>query len=169
MHLCGTMDCTPKVGQKLLGCVSECVWNFSSGFFMEDFGTDSRMQTRECSGLHDRVKGAKTTERPIKAHPRAYHGIFTPFPAFHSLHSPLCASFQDSESPVKLPVKIRIKIQTHSQFEAHPFCVYAQILFVSNRVQFDAVDSSILVFVQAVSDIFANFADYLYKSGCALD
>ena len=21
---------------------------------MEDFGTDSRMQTRECSGLHDR-------------------------------------------------------------------------------------------------------------------
>ncbi len=82
---------------------------------MEDFGTDSRMQTRECSGLHDRVKGAKTTERPIKAHPRAYHGIFTPFPAFHSLHSPLCASFQDSESPVKLPVKIRIKIQTHSK------------------------------------------------------
>jgi stringent starvation protein B len=35
--------------------------------------------------------------------------------------------------------------------------------------RFDAVDSSILVFVQAVSDIFANFADYLYKSGCALD
>ncbi len=82
---------------------------------MEDFGTDSRMQARECSGLHDRGKGEKTTERPIKAHQRAYHGIFTPFPAFHSLHSPLCASFQDSESPVKLPVKIRIKIQTHSK------------------------------------------------------
>ncbi len=37
------------------------------------------------------------------------------------------------------------------------------------NLRFDAVDSSILVFVQAVSDIFANFADYLYKSGCALD
>ncbi len=82
---------------------------------MENFGTDSRMQARECSGLHDRGKGVKTHERPIKAHSRAYHGIFTPFPAFHSLHSPLCASFQDSESPVKLPVKIRIKIQTHSK------------------------------------------------------
>jgi len=35
---------------------------------MEDFGTDSRMQTRECSGLHDRGKGVKTAERPIKAH-----------------------------------------------------------------------------------------------------
>ncbi len=35
---------------------------------MEDSGTDSRMQTRECSGLHDRVKGVKTPERPIKAH-----------------------------------------------------------------------------------------------------
>ncbi len=30
-------------------------------------------------------------------------------------HSPLCASFQGPESPVKLPVKIRIKIQTHSK------------------------------------------------------
>ena len=29
---------------------------------------DSRMQTRECSGLHDRGKGVKTAERPIKAH-----------------------------------------------------------------------------------------------------
>ena len=82
---------------------------------MENFGTDSRMQARECSGLHDRGKGVKTHERPIKAHSRTYHGIFTSFPAFHSLHSPLCASFQDSESPVKLPVKIRIKIQTHSK------------------------------------------------------
>ena len=80
---------------------------------MEDFGTDSRMQARECSGLHDRGKGVKTHERPIKAHSRTYHGIFTSFPAF--LHSGLCASFQDSESPVKLPVKIRIKIQTHSK------------------------------------------------------
>ncbi len=35
---------------------------------MEDFGTDSRMQARECSGLHDRGKGVKTAERPIKAH-----------------------------------------------------------------------------------------------------
>ncbi len=35
---------------------------------MEDSGTDSRMQTRECSGLHDRGKGVKTAERPIKAH-----------------------------------------------------------------------------------------------------
>ncbi len=35
---------------------------------MDDFGTDSRMQARECSGLHDRVKGVKTAERPIKAH-----------------------------------------------------------------------------------------------------
>ena len=35
---------------------------------MENFGTDSRMQARECSGLHDRVKGVKTPERPIKAH-----------------------------------------------------------------------------------------------------
>ncbi len=94
---------------------SECVWNFSSGFFMEDSGTDSRMQTRECSGLHDRGKGAKTPERPIKAHSGTFHGIFTPFPAFHSLHSPPYASFQDPESPVKLPVKIRIKIQTHSK------------------------------------------------------
>ena len=80
---------------------------------MENFGTDSRMQARECSGLHDRGKGVKTHERPIKAHSRTYHGIFTSFPAF--LHSGLCASFQDSESPVKLPVKIRIKIQTHSK------------------------------------------------------
>ena len=80
---------------------------------MEYFGTDSRMQARECSGLHDRGKGVKTHERPIKAHSRTYHGIFTSFPAF--LHSGLCASFQDSESPVKLPVKIRIKIQTHSK------------------------------------------------------
>ncbi len=77
---------------------------------MEDFGTDSRMQARECSGLHDRGKGEKTTERPIKAHPRAYHGIFTSFPVFHSLHRPLCASFQGPEITVKLPVKIRIKI-----------------------------------------------------------
>ncbi len=77
---------------------------------MEDSGTDSRMQTRECSGLHDRGKDAKMPERPIKARSGAYHGIFTSFPAFHSLHSPLCASFQDPESPVKLPVKIRIKI-----------------------------------------------------------
>ncbi len=38
---------------------------------MEDFGTDSRMQTRECSGLHDRVKGAKTTERTIKKHTKS--------------------------------------------------------------------------------------------------
>jgi len=82
---------------------------------MDDFGTDSRMQARECSGLHDRVKGVKTAERPIKAHPGTFHGIFTSFPAFHSLHSPLCASFQGPESPVKLPVKIRIKIQTHSK------------------------------------------------------
>lgn len=81
---------------------------------MEDFETDSRMQARECSGLHNRAKGAKTLKRPIKAHSRANDGIFTSFPAFHSLHSPLCASFQASESPVKLPVKIRIKIQTHS-------------------------------------------------------
>ena len=80
---------------------------------MENFGTDSRMRARECSGLHDRGKGVKTHERPIKAHSRTYHGIFTSFPAF--LHSGLCASFQDSESPVKLPVKIRIKIQTHSK------------------------------------------------------
>ena len=80
---------------------------------MENFGTDSRMQARECSGLLDRGKGVKTHERPIKAHSRTYHGIFTSFPAF--LHSGLCASFQDSESPVKLPVKIRIKIQTHSK------------------------------------------------------
>ncbi len=29
---------------------------------------DSRMQTRECSGLHDRGKGVKTAERPIKSH-----------------------------------------------------------------------------------------------------
>ena len=78
---------------------------------------DSRMQTRECSGLHDRGKGAKTPERPIKAHSGTFHGIFKSFPAFHSLHSPLCASFQDSESPVKLPVKIRIKIQTHSKMD----------------------------------------------------
>ena len=85
---------------------------------MEDFGTDSRMQTRECSGLHDRGKGEKTPERPIKARSGAYHGIFTSFPAFHSLHRPLCASFQGSESPVKLPVKIRIKIQTHSKTNA---------------------------------------------------
>ena len=35
---------------------------------MEDFGMDSRMLTRECSGLHDRGKGVKTAERPIKAH-----------------------------------------------------------------------------------------------------
>jgi hypothetical protein len=35
---------------------------------MEDFGMYSRMQTRECSGLHDRGKGVKTAERPIKAH-----------------------------------------------------------------------------------------------------
>ena len=82
---------------------------------MEDFGTDSRMQTRECSGLHDRGKGANPSERPIKAHSGTFHGIFTSFPAFHSLHSPLCASFQGPESPVKLPVKIRIKIQTHSK------------------------------------------------------
>ncbi len=34
---------------------------------MEDFGMDSRMQTRECSGLHDRVKDAEMPERPIKA------------------------------------------------------------------------------------------------------
>ncbi len=81
---------------------------------MEDFGMDSRMQTRECSGLHDRVKDAEMPERPIKARSGAYHGIFTSFPAFHSLHRPPCASFQGPESPVKLPVKIRIKIQTHS-------------------------------------------------------
>ena len=80
---------------------------------------DSRMQTRECSGLHDRGKGAKTPERPIKAHSGTFHGIFTSFPAFHSLHSPLCASFQGPESPVKLPVKIRIKIQTHSYAPRH--------------------------------------------------
>jgi hypothetical protein len=30
---------------------------------MEDSGTDSRMQTRECSGLHDRGKGAEMPER----------------------------------------------------------------------------------------------------------
>ncbi len=81
---------------------------------MEDSGTDSRMQTRECSGLHGRDKGTKTPERPIKAHSGTFQGIFKSFPAFHSLHRPLCASFQDSESSVKLPVKIRIKIQTHS-------------------------------------------------------
>ena len=75
---------------------------------------DSRMQTRECSGLHDRVKDAEMPERPIKARSGAYHGIFTSFPTFHSLHRPPCASFQGPESPVKLPVKIRIKIQTHS-------------------------------------------------------
>ncbi len=85
---------------------------------MDDFGTDSRMQARECSGLHDRVKGVKTAERPIKAHPGTFHGIFTSFPVFHSLHSPLCASFQGPESPVKLPVKIRIKIQPHSNVPA---------------------------------------------------
>ncbi len=33
---------------------------------MEDFGTDSRMQTRECSGLHDRGKGAKTPGKPCE-------------------------------------------------------------------------------------------------------
>ena len=37
---------------------------------MDDFGTDSRMQARECSGLYDRVKGVKTAERPIKGTPR---------------------------------------------------------------------------------------------------
>ncbi len=40
---------------------------------MEDFGTDSRMQARECSGLHDRGKGTKTPERPIKAHSWTFH------------------------------------------------------------------------------------------------
>jgi len=80
---------------------------------------DSRMQTRECSGLHDRVKDAEMPERPIKARSGAYHGIFTSFPAFHSLHRPPCASFQGPESPVKLPVKIRIKIQTHSYAPRH--------------------------------------------------
>ena len=33
---------------------------------MEDFGTDSRMQARECSGLHDRGKGVKTAEKTHK-------------------------------------------------------------------------------------------------------
>ena len=46
---------------------------------------DSRMQTRECSGLHDRGKGAKTPERPIKAHSGTFHGIFTSFPAFRCI------------------------------------------------------------------------------------
>ncbi len=50
---------------------------------MEDFGMDSRMQTRECSGLHDRGKGVKTAERPIKAHSngtlRHFHVLFRPF------------------------------------------------------------------------------------------
>ena len=57
---------------------------------------DSRMQTRECSGLHDRGKGVKT-----------------------------------AESPVKLPVKIRIKIQTHSKNLFNKFleCV------ITNRLQ----------------------------------
>ena len=78
---------------------------------------DSAYETRECSGLHDRGKGVKTAERPIKAHSNGTLRHFTSFPAFHSLHSPLCASFQGSESPVKLPVKIRIKIQTHSKMD----------------------------------------------------
>ena len=77
---------------------------------MEDFGTDSRMQARECGGLHDRVKGVQTPKRPIRAHSGTFHGIFTPFPAF-PLHRPPCASFQDPENPVKLPVRIRIKIK----------------------------------------------------------
>ena len=33
---------------------------------MEDFGMYSRMQTRECSGLHGRGKGAKTPGKPCK-------------------------------------------------------------------------------------------------------
>ncbi len=33
-------------------------------------------------------------------------GIFTPFPTFHPLRWPLCASFQGPEITVKPPVKI---------------------------------------------------------------
>ncbi len=76
---------------------------FRDGFAYADEGVQRK--------LHDRGKGEKTPEKAIKARSGAYHGIFTSFPAFHSLHSPLCASFQDSESPVKLPVKIRIKFK----------------------------------------------------------
>ena len=33
---------------------------------MEDSGTDSRMQTRECSGLHGRDKGTKDARKAHK-------------------------------------------------------------------------------------------------------
>ena len=50
---------------------------------MEDSGMDSRMQTRECSGLHDRGKGVKTAERPHKGtlerHTTAFSRPFRPF------------------------------------------------------------------------------------------
>ncbi len=35
---------------------------------MEDFGTDSRMQTRSAADCMTGAKGVKTAERPIKAH-----------------------------------------------------------------------------------------------------
>ncbi len=50
---------------------------------MEDFGMDSRMQTRECSGLlHDRGKGVKTAEKDHKGtlerHTTAFSRPFRP-------------------------------------------------------------------------------------------
>ncbi len=73
---------------------------------------DSRIQTRECSGLRDRGKNANTPEKTHKGILRNTLRHFTSFPAFHSLHRPPYAtSFQGPESPVRLPVKIRIKFK----------------------------------------------------------
>ena len=49
---------------------------------MEDFGMDSRMQTRECSGLYDRGKrredGRKTHKGTLERHTTAFSRPFRP-------------------------------------------------------------------------------------------
>ncbi len=81
---------------------------------MEDSGTDSRMQTRECSGLYDRVKGVKTPERPIKAHSNGTLWHFHVISVLSLVAQSAMRLVPRLGKPCKTACKNQIKIQTHS-------------------------------------------------------